>query len=308
MKRERVALFAWFALLGTVALFAPSFYRPENLRDLLLSSVPVLITATGMTMVILAGQIDISVGSQFAVLSVASGLLAAAGVPMPVTVALACAAGTAIGVVNGLLVTVLGAPAIVATLAMMVALREALRWWTGGAWVRNLPAGFQWFGWGQRAGQLAIPAAALAVFCLFAWCLRNLAAGRYVYAAGTDPEAARLAGINPRRVLFGVFALMGAMAGLAAVLNSVRFADVQSNSGSGLELKAIAAVVVGGAAVQGGRGSLWGTLAGVALLSSIGPALTFLGITPFWEKAIQGAIILASVGLDSLAGRFGNGR
>jgi len=308
LKRERVALFAWLALLGIAALFAPSFYRLENLRDLLLSSVPVLITATGMTAVILVGQIDISVGSQFAVLSVFAGLLAAAGVPMLFTVALTCAAGTAMGVVNGLLVTALGAPSIVATLAMMVTLREALRWWTGGAWVQNLPTGFQWFGWGQRAGQLAIPVIAFAVFCVFAWCLQNIAAGRYVYAAGSDPESARLAGVDPRRVLFGVFALMGAMAGLAAVLNSVRFADVQSNSGSGLELKAIAAVVVGGTAVQGGRGSLWGTLAGVALLSSIGPALTFLGITPFWEKAIQGAIILVSVGLDAMAGRFANAR
>jgi rhamnose transport system permease protein len=128
--------------------------------------------------------------------------------------------------------------------------------------------------------------------------LRNLGAGRSVYAVGSDAEAARLAGIDPRRVAFWVFVLMGALVGLAALLNAVRFAAVPSNAGMGLELKAIAAVVVGGAAITGGRGTMIGTLIGAALLGTIGTALTFLGIDPFWEKAIQGAIILAALASD----------
>jgi rhamnose transport system permease protein len=145
--------------------------------------------------------------------------------------------------------------------------------------------------------------ALLILFC-FAWVLRNLRAGRAIYAVGSDGEAARLAGIEPRRVVFGVFVLMGGLTGLAALLNAVRFSTVPGNSGAGLELKAIAAVVVGGTAITGGRGRLVGTLIGAALLGTIGTALTFVGVNPFWEKAIQGAIILAALVADVVLGRF----
>ena len=137
----------------------------------------------------------------------------------------------------------------------------------------------------------------------FAWTLRSIAVGRAVYAVGSDNEAARLAGIEPTRVTFLVFMLMGALVGLASLLNAVRFSTVPSNAGVGLELKAIAAVVVGGTAITGGRGTLIGTLIGVALLGTIGTALTFIGINPFWEKAIQGAIILAALASDFVLGR-----
>jgi rhamnose transport system permease protein len=148
-----------------------------------------------------------------------------------------------------------------------------------------------------------IVAIAIVVVVVFNWMFRNLAAGRALYAVGSDAEAARLAGIDPAQVTSFVFVLMGALTGLAALLNAVRFSTVPSNAGSGLELKAIAAVVVGGTAITGGRGTLTGTLIGVALLGTIGTALTFLGINPFWEKAIQGAIILAALASDFVWGR-----
>ena len=143
----------------------------------------------------------------------------------------------------------------------------------------------------------------LVVLACFTWALRNLAAGRAVYAVGSDAEAARLAGVEPAQVTFFIFVLMGALVGLAALLNAVRFSTVPSNAGLGLELKVIAAVVVGGTAITGGRGRLIGTLVGVALLGTIGPALTFVGINPFWEKAIQGAVILAALASDFVLGR-----
>jgi rhamnose transport system permease protein len=143
----------------------------------------------------------------------------------------------------------------------------------------------------------------LAVFVLFAWGLRNLAAGRAVYATGSDPEAAWLAGIRPRRVTLGVFVLLGMLTGLAALLNAVRFADVDTIAGTGLELQVIAAVVVGGVAISGGRGTLAGPLLGVLLLGTIAPALVFLGAEPYWEKAIQGSIILLAVAADRTGGR-----
>ena len=296
-SRELSAATAFVVLLLAVGIVAPSFFSAANLRDLLVSNAPVLIVAVGMTLVIVAGQIDISVGSQFAVCSIAAGLLAKA-LPMPIVVLLVIAAGCLLGSINGWLVARAKIPAIVVTLATLVAWRDGLRWATEGAWVQNLPSNFQWFGFGQTAGQMLIVVVSLAVLAALAWAMRNLPAGRTVYALGSDAEAARLAGINPPLVTLNVFALMGALVGLAALLNAVRFSSVPANAGIGLEMKAIAAVVVGGAAITGGRGTLWGTLIGVALLGTIGTALTFAGINPFWEKAIQGAIILAALVSD----------
>jgi len=255
-----------------------------------------------MTTVILARQIDISVGAQFALCSVSAGMAAKifanTGTPSAIVLIAVAMIGCLLGTINGALVSRLNIPSIVATLAMMVAMRDGLRWATEGAWVQNLPRDFQWMGLGQSVGQLVIVGSGVGLFAVFAWGLKNLAAGRAIYAVGSDAEAARLAGISPQNVTLGVFAIMGALTGVAATLNSIRFTDIQSNAGVGLELKTIAAVVVGGTAINGGRGSIAGTLIGVALLGTIGTALTFLGINPFWEKAIQGAIILAAVVSD----------
>jgi rhamnose transport system permease protein len=304
---EASAAIAYVALLAVVAVAAPGFYSFANLRDLAIGNAPALIVAVGMTMVILTRQIDISVGSQFAVCSVAAGLIAktTAKTGMPIIAVFVAVAliGCVFGAINGALVSRLNIPSIVATLAVMVAMRDGLRWATEGAWVQGLPREFQWFGLGQSLGQVVIVVASIAVFAAFAWGLKNLAAGRAVYAVGSDAEAARLAGVEPRRVVFGVFTLMGALTGVAATLDSIRFTDIQSNAGVGIELKAIAAVVVGGTAINGGRGKLVGTLIGVALLGTIGTALTFLGVNPFWEKAIQGAIILAAVASDVVFAR-----
>lgn len=278
---------------------APAFFGAANLRDLLTGNAPVLVAAIGMTLVILARQIDISIGSQFAICGVAAGLLAKAGLPIPWAGLGAVATGALLGALNGWLVGGLGLPSIVATLATMVMLREGLRWATEGVWVQDLPPGFQWLGLGQDLGRVVIPMVALVVFALFAWGLRHVAAGRAVYATGSDAEAARLAGIRPRRVVFGVFVAMGALTGLAALLTAIQFIDVQTNAGVGLELRVIAAVVVGGTAISGGRGSLLGTLLGVTLIGLVGPALTFLGTQAYWDRALQGLIILVAVAADA---------
>jgi rhamnose transport system permease protein len=297
-KREISAAAAYAVLLLVVAFQAPSFFQRENLSDLALNNAPALLVAVGMTWVILAGEIDISVGSMFAVCSVAAGVLAKSGVPILLLLPCVVLAGAALGSINGVLVGRFRLPSIIVTLAMMVAWRDGLRWATEGAWVQDLPANFQWFGMGQASAQWLIVLTALVVLAVFAWVLRNLGGGRAVYAVGSDAEAARLAGIEPKRVAFWVFVLMGALVGLAALLNAVRFSVVPSNAGLGLELMAIAAVVVGGAAITGGRGTMIGTLIGAALLGTIGTALTYLGIDPFREKAIQGAIILAALASD----------
>jgi rhamnose transport system permease protein len=303
--REISALFALVLLLVCVAITAPSFFSPGNINDTLLATAPVAIAAIGMLLVILCGHIDISVASQFAIVSVASGVLARDGVPMPLVAIICVALGAALGAINGGLVAFLHVPSIVATLATMIALREALRMATQGEWIQGLPASFQWFGMSQAAGQVAIFGSTALLYIAFAWALRSIAAGRAVYATGSDAESTRLAGIDPQRVVFWIFAGNGALIGLAALLNSIRFSAIQSNAGVGLEMKVIAAVVVGGASITGGRGSIAGTLIGVVLLGIIGTALTFLGISAYWEKAIQGAIVLAAVLADPARVRRG---
>ncbi|MBX7171021.1 MAG: ABC transporter permease [Pyrinomonadaceae bacterium] len=303
-KREISAAIAFLVLLIVVGIASPSFFGAGNLGDLVINNAPFLLIAIGMTLVILLGEIDISVGSQFAVASVLAGVLAKSGVPVPLLFVIIPLIGVAMGAINGALIGWFKLPSIIVTLAMLVAWRDGLRWVTEGAWVQNLPSNFQWFGLGQSTGQIVIVAIPLIIFLIFAWSLRNLNIGRAIYAVGSDSEAARLAGIEPKTITFGVFALMGGLVGLAALLNAVRFNEIPSNAGIGLELKAVAAVVVGGAAITGGRGTLIGTIIGVALLGTIGTALTFLGINPFWEKAIQGVIILAALVSDILLRKY----
>jgi len=301
-RRELSVAAAYAALLAALWFIAPSFFQPANLRDVLVAAAPLLVAGVGMTLVILTRQIDISIGSQFAICAVVAGLLAKDGLAMPIAAAGAVAAGVALGALNGALVAAIGLPSIVVTLATMVGLREALRWTTGGEWVQDLPAGFQWIGLGQSAGRAGIVVAAAIVWAVVAWALRHVAAGRAVYATGSDAEAARLAGMRPRLVVFGVFVLMGALTGLAAVLSAIQFIDVQTNAGAGFELRVIAAVVVGGTSIAGGRGSLAGSLVGVLLLATAGPALVFLGAEAHWDRALQGAIVLAAVAIDSVRG------
>jgi rhamnose transport system permease protein len=298
-KRELSVASAYLGLLLILAVAAPSFYEGDELRNLVVNSAPVLVAVVGMTLVILARHIDISIGSQFSVCGVAAGLLARAGVPMPLVVLGTLLLGATLGALNGSLVAGLGLPSIVVTLATLVVLREALRWAREGESVKDLPADWQWLGFGQEHGQWLIVGVALIVFLLFAWGLRHLAAGRAIYATGSNPESAYLVGVRPRRVVFGVFALMGCLSGLAALLNAVRSPTVDAAAGNRLEMQVIAAVVVGGVAISGGRGTLVGPLIGVALLATIRPALVFLGIKPDWEPALQGAIILVAVASDA---------
>jgi rhamnose transport system permease protein len=302
-RREISVALAVVALALVLLVQAPAFFARENLVDVFLANMPVLVIALGMTLVILTGQIDISVGSMFAICSVASGVLAKAGWPLPLVALGTCAAGAALGALNGGLVAWARIPSIVATLATMVALRDGLRWTTQGAWIQDLPSSFQWLGASQTTYPFVVGGTALALQMACAWTLRDLPAGRAVYATGSNPDAARLAGLRTALVTFMVFVLLGGLTGLAALLNAVRFNQIPSNAGLGLEMKVIAAVVVGGAAITGGRGSVTGTLLGVVLLGMIGPALTFLGVTAYWERAIQGAIILTAVTFDALRAR-----
>jgi len=297
--REGAVALAIAALAAVLVLAAPRFYAADNLRDVFLATLPVLIVALGTTLVLLTGEIDISCGSMFAVCSVIGGVLAKATGSVALALIGACAAGAMLGALNGVLVAYAGIPSIVVTLASMVALRDGLRWATGGTWVADLPLSFQWLGLGQAAYPSAAAATTLVLVGVAAWTLGQVGTGRAVYAVGSNAAAARLAGVRVERVKGIVFALAGTLTAIAAVVNAVRFSQVPSNSGLGLEMKVVAAAVVGGVAVTGGRGTIAGAVLGVVLLGIVGPALTFLGVTAYWERALQGAIILAAVGIEA---------
>jgi rhamnose transport system permease protein len=304
MHRREISLLIVIVALGLVlGAIAPGYFARENLSDLFLGNMPVLIVAIGTTLVILTGNIDISVGSVFAICGIVAGVAAKGTDSVGFAALVSCTVGGMLGALNGSLVAYLRMPSIVVTLATMVALRDALRWVTEGAWVQNLPAGFQWFGLPQSSYPFVACAIVIVLLGTSAWVMSNIAVGRAVYATGSNETAARLAGLDTARIKFMVFIVAGALTGLAALLNSVRFNQIPSNAGIGLEMKVIAAAVVGGAAIRGGSGSLVGTLLGVVLLGAIGPALTFLGVSAYWERALQGAIILAAVAVDAVRER-----
>ncbi len=308
-RREISVAFVYACLLILLAVQAPRFYTGSQLGNIFVQCAPVLVAAVGMTLVILARQIDISIGAQLSLCAVCAGLLAQARLPMPLVVLATIVVGAACGAINGFFVAVLELPSIVVTLATLAIFKEGLLWWRQGEFVRDLPSNFQWFGLNDSAasaimglggGQWLIVLTALTVFGLFAWGMSNLVAGRSVYATGSDPEAARLAGVRPRRVIFAVFVLMGMLTGLAALLSAVCLPQVDPRQGEGFELQVIAGVVVGGVAVSGGRGTLIGPFFGVLLLGTIKSALVFLGTEAHWEKAIQGAVVLIAVASDAI--------
>jgi rhamnose transport system permease protein len=300
--RELSVASALLLLLLALAIFAPAFFSPQPLLSRLTREAPALVVACGISLVIICRQIDISVGSQFSVCSVCAGLLAASGWSIPMVLLASILIGALLGAFNGVFIAGLRLPSIVVTLATLAILRDGLRWARQGQFV-NLPEKLQWFGFSQKFGQLLLIITALLVIIVLLFILKYIAAGRFIYAVGSDAEAARLSGIHPQLVTFLVFVFTGALVGLAALMNVVQSPQVDPNSGTGLELKVIAAAVVGGIAVSGGRGNLIGVFLGLLLLGCISPALIYLHIEAYWEKAIQGAIILLAVVADGLRAR-----
>ncbi|NBV32259.1 MAG: ABC transporter permease [Proteobacteria bacterium] len=279
-SRELTVAIALSALLVLLSIFAPHFFQPQPLLARLTAQVPVLVLTIGMAVVIISRQIDISVGSQFGVCAVVAGLMSAAGAPLGIALLTATLTGTAMGALNGFLVAWLGLPSIVVSLATMVTWAEVLRLFQQGRFI-NLPPRVQWFGFSQLVGQASLLFFALGLLGAMAYFLKNRTG-------------------DPRGVTMLAFVLMGTLTGIAAFCNMVQSPQVDPKCGVGLEMKAIAAAVVGGVAVTGGRGGLLGAFFGLLLLATINPALTYMHVDAYWEKAIQGLVILLAVIADGL--------
>lgn len=290
------------ALSAIVSLINPDFLSANNLLDIAVNTAYIAVAAAGMTMVIVSGNIDISVGSMLGVCATIAGELARNGVPVPAAFAAAVLAGGVLGAVNGLLVAYARIPAIVVTLGMLSILRGGLILVTQGRWIESLPEAFFF----SQRSTLGIPNPiwVMVLVSVLTWLfMKYHRLGRAIYAVGGNAEAARLAGINPKRIYLFVFIMNGLLVGLAAVLYASRFTAIQSNAGQGFELAVISGTVVGGVSILGGVGSVMGALLGSLLISQIGTAAIFLKVSPFWLQAVQGGLILLTVLVDVLRRR-----
>ncbi|MGW5157153.1 ABC transporter permease [Nonomuraea wenchangensis] len=296
-----VALGALFAVTGAAN---PSFLSYGSIRDILLNSAIVALLAVGQTLVVITRNVDLSVSSVVG-LSAFGGALVLAdhpGVPVPLVIAGCMALGAACGAVNGLLVGAARVPALVATLGTLYAFRGIDYAWAGGRQVNaaDMPEGFLALGTRSVLGVPLLALIALAVLLAVGWMLRNLRSGRELYAIGSSPEAAVLAGIRVRRRVLTAFVANGALAGLAGVMWAARFGTVDATVATGKELDVIAAVVVGGVAIFGGSGTVYGAALGAVLLASITSALAVLRVDALAQTAINGALLLAAIVLDRL--------
>jgi rhamnose transport system permease protein len=296
-RQEAVLIAAFLLVLIGVTLLNPGFLASGNLVDILYSSSYVAVAAVGMTLIILCGHIDISIGAAVGVCATVAGRLAVAGVPLGLVFLATICTGALIGLVNGLLVAYGRIPAIVTTLGMASILKGGLILSTGGAWIYGLPPGFGLSR--QNILGVPVPICGLLFFAVvFAIWLKFFAAGRELYAVGGNAEAARLSGISERKVTLRVFIQNGILVGVSAILYATNFTSIQSNVAPGLELTVITATVIGGVSILGGTGTVIGAVLGAILLQTIGTALVFMRIRAEWFQTVQGALILLTILLD----------
>ena len=296
-QQETVLFVAFCVVFGWVGSVNHGFLEFSNFVDMLYNCSYIGVAAIGMTMIILCGHIDISIGAALGVCATVAGKLAVAGVPLAVVFPATILAGGIIGLVNGLLVAYGRIPAIVTTLGMASILKGSLILSTGGRWIYGLPPGFAI----SRTALLGIPVPIFTLILFgiaFALWLKYSAKGRELYAVGGNAEAARLSGISERQVTIQVFIMNGLLVGLAAILYATNFTAIQSNVAPGFELTVITAAVIGGVSILGGTGNVVGALLGALLLQTIGTALVFLHIRAEWFLTVQGSLILLTILLD----------
>lgn len=302
-RRAQISIsFFLLVLLVVLAVGAPQFYTVDNGLDILTETSYLAIAGLGMLIVVLTGHIDVSIGSILAICMTVAGSSAKAGVPIPLVVLLALVTGAVLGGINGLLVTRFHVHSIVVTLATMSVYRGVLLYITGGLWIIGMPPDFLAIGTGKLVG---IPYPILVMLCVLllgSWMLRSALWGRFFFAVGSNPEAARLSGIRVNAVIVSAFAISGALVGLSALLQASRLDVVQSSSGIGYEFLAITAVAVGGARVGfGGVGSVLGMALGAVLVQTSGTSLIFLHLSSYWAQALQGIFIILALTIFAVA-------
>ncbi|WP_439593735.1 ABC transporter permease [Microbacterium sp.] len=281
----------------------PTFlFSNDGFRDLLLTPSLLLLVAVGQAIVIITRNVDLSVGSIVGLTAYFTGRLFIdiEGIPIIFVFLGGVVLGGLLGAINGLLVAWAKVPALVITLGTMYVYRGINVAWTGSDRINasDLPKEFRGLGTDQLLGIPVLTIIAVVVLIAAAWYLRNIRAGREFYAIGSDPAAAHLYGLKVNRRIITAFVVSGALSGLAGVLYAARYGTVSSAAGFGWELQAIGAAVIGGVAISGGVGTVWGAAIGAFLLLTINRALPILGIDDFWQRAVVGVLILGSIVLD----------
>jgi ribose transport system permease protein len=282
-----------------MSILSDSFLSDRNILNVLTQSAVVGIAAVGATFVIITGGIDLSVGSNVALSGMLAATLVIAGVPAVLGIVICIAVAVAIGTFNGVSIAYLGLVPFIVTLATLGMGRGLTLQLSEGQSVYGLPSGLVWIGSGT-IGVIPVPLVLmLVVFVLGHLVLTRTTLGHKVFAVGGNRQAARLSGIRDKRMLFSVYVIAGLCAGLAALILVGRINAATPTAGVGLELQVIAAVVIGGTSLFGGKGSMVGTLIGVLLIAVINNGLTLLDVSPFWVEFIQGALIFVAVLLDA---------
>ncbi|MDZ4770269.1 MAG: ABC transporter permease [Chloroflexota bacterium] len=301
ITQETVLAFTIVFLSLAVGLINPNFISERNISDILYNSSYIAVAALGMSLVIVSGNIDISVGSLIGLLATIGGRLAIGqaegGYPEIVAFIVPIVIGVASGAVTGFFVAYLRVPAIVVSLGMLSILKGGLILWTGGEWIYNLP---RWFQFAQER-PLGLPAPLffmVILTILMALWMRYSATGRAIYAVGGNKEAARLSGLSEKRIIMTVFMINGFMVGIAALLFAGQFNAIQSTVPPGVELLIITAAVVGGVSILGGTGTVVGATLGAILIHIIPSAMIFANVSSYWRGAVQGLLILLTVLVD----------
>ena len=298
--------FATFVVFIVIFVFlsiaSPSFLTAENLVGLLRQVAMLAIASVGMTFLIIAGGIDLSIGSSNAVTGVLCALaVAKGGVSVPVGMLIGILSGGLIGLVNGLLVTKINLPPLLATLGMMVALRGGAFLITAGHTIYGLPDTYLWLGRGYVLKVIPVPVLFMfVVFFLYVFIQRKTKFGLYLYAIGGDRIASRRAGINDRLYTVLVFVNTGLLVGFSGVMASSRFGAALPNAGLNFEMDVITAVVIGGTSIFGGIGKLGGSLLGVLIIGMITNGMLLLEVHSYWQQVAKGLILVIAVGAETL--------
>jgi rhamnose transport system permease protein len=302
-SREMSILIVLLLVIAAATVQTPSFlFSANSWRDLLLTPSILLVLAAGQAVVIITRNVDLSVGSVLGLTAYLTGrlFLEVPGLPIVAVVAAGVVAGGLLGLVNGLLVALGRVPALVITLGTLYIYRGIVLTWAGSDRINagDMPRDFLRLGTRSILSVPVLFIVAAVVIGVVGYYLYAHRGGRELYAIGSDPDAAELYGLNVRRRVLAAFVLSGALAGLAGVMFAARYGTVSSGAGTGIELEAVAAVVIGGVAIFGGSGTVWGAAIGALLLVTIDRALPILGIPDFWQRAVVGALIIGAIVLD----------
>ena len=300
---EQKSLIALIFLIVVVSFLNPNFFTVDNILNILRQTSVNAIIAVGMTLVILTAGIDLSVGSVLALCGAFAASMIALEVPVLVAVPTALVAGAALGAISGIIIAKGKVQAFIATLVTMTLLRGVTMVYTEG---RPISTGFTdtadafaWFGTGYALG-IPVPVWLMVVVFTAAWYLLNHTRfGRYVYALGGNESATRLSGINVDRVKIGVYAICGMLAALAGIIVTSRLSSAQPTAGMGYELDAIAAVVLGGTSLMGGKGRIMGTLIGALIIGFLNNALNLLDVSSYYQMIAKAVVLLLAVLVDN---------